>query len=177
MPRVSAPSLISESKTGAQQKAPALEAATKAAETTTTPRRTRRKTSAQNAPSEASTTEVAPRKAKTTSKAQKPTEPAGEGPPAAEAVDGPARENRKPELPPEPDGIPGAKRITLPLWYDLWKKLRRTSVEDEIDTTIVIRSAIELYFHDDRFRAKVDKLAKIRASSIHRGRPRKDAAR
>lgn len=186
MPKVSAPRLISDSKAAAQQTAPALDAAVKTAGGSTTapaaPRRTRRKPSAQNAPSSTDTSAATSTKGRTRSRAQKAAEPAEEPPQAAEVTEATqtadtSRERRKPEFPDEPDGIPGAKRITLPLWYDLWKKLRRRSVEDEIDTTIVIRSAIELYFHDERFQAKVDKLAKLRASSIHRGRPRKDSSR
>jgi hypothetical protein len=81
---------------------------------------------------------------------------------------------QRPSDPPEPEGIPGEKRITLPLWQTLWRALQLARVDDGIDTTIRIRSMIELWVHDDRIRARVDKLAKQRASTLSRGRPRRD---
>jgi hypothetical protein len=81
---------------------------------------------------------------------------------------------QRPSDPPEPEGVPGEKRITLPLWQALWRALQLARVDDGIDTTIRIRSMIELWVHDDRIRTRVDKLAKQRASTLSRGRPRRD---
>jgi len=78
----------------------------------------------------------------------------------------------RPATPPLPDGIPGEKRITLPLWHSLWRALRLANVDDGIDTTVRIRSMIELWEHDPRLRARVDRLARDRAASLARGRPR-----
>lgn len=76
--------------------------------------------------------------------------------------------------PPEPDGIPGEKRITLPLWHSLWRALQLARVDDGVDTTVRIRAMVELWGHDTRVRARVDKLAKQRASTLPRGRPRRE---
>lgn len=84
------------------------------------------------------------------------------------------RPKQRPSDPPEPDGIPGEKRITLPLWASLWRALQLARVDDGIDTTIRIRTMIELWVHDDRIRARVDKLAKQRATTLSRGRPRRN---
>lgn len=78
----------------------------------------------------------------------------------------------RPAAPPLPEGVPGEKRITLPLWHSLWRALRLANVDDGIDTTVRIRSMIELWEHDPRLRARVDKLARDRAASLSRGRPR-----
>lgn len=81
---------------------------------------------------------------------------------------------RRPSDPPEPDGIPGEKRITLPLWETLWRALQLARIDDGIDTTIRLRTMIEIWAHDDRIRTRVNKLAKQRASTLSRGRPRRN---
>lgn len=177
MPRVSAPRLISDAKKPAA--APALDAAVEAAgASTSTPARRTRKTP-QSGRSGAGTRRTTSTKGKASGKRQEPTEPAGEGPgrPAVEteqpATGGDSRRTARPEFPDQPDGIPGEKRISLPLWQHLWRALSLARLDDGVDTTVRIRSMIELWEHDPRVRAKVDKLALQRASTMHRGRPRK----
>jgi hypothetical protein len=75
-----------------------------------------------------------------------------------------------------PRAIPAPERITLPMWTELHRALALARIEDRVDTTVRIRAMIELWHHDARLRARVDRLAKNRSSSLHRGRPPKRRA-
>lgn len=63
-----------------------------------------------------------------------------------------------------------AKRVHVPLPEDLFRFLKRANAEDDIDTTVRIRAMIELYEHDERHRARVDKIAKKRNEELIRHR-------
>lgn len=151
MPRVNAPQAINAA-TAKNTAAPPP--ATPAPPRTRTPRK---------ASSSAKTAPAAPTKGRRRGAAQEaaqaPVQPAG-------------RESARPSTPPAPDGLPGEKRITLPLWHSLWRSLQLARVDDSIDTTVRIRAMVELWEHDPRIRARVDKLALERAATLSRGRPR-----
>jgi hypothetical protein len=63
-----------------------------------------------------------------------------------------------------------ARRVHVPLPEHLFRYLKRANAEDDIDTTVRIRAMIELYEHDQRHRARVDKIAKKRNEGLIRHR-------
>lgn len=106
---------------------------------------------------------------------RKPAEPAqGSSAPTTTTPAAPTR--RGPVDPPEPQGIVGEKRINLPLQTELHRALSQARVDDGVEATIRLRAMIELWRHDERLRKRVDRLATKRATTIQRGRPRKDAS-
>lgn len=62
------------------------------------------------------------------------------------------------------------RRIHLPLTEDMYRTLKRSGAEDDIDTTVRIRSMVELYQADPKVRARVDKLARRRNEDLIRNR-------
>lgn len=156
MARVNVTKLITDTNTTAQVDKPAPAPARKGAREPT-----RKATDSTDKPTRATrrrTAAPAPQKASQAATEQ----PAGK------------RSGQASSDPPEPDGIPGEKRITLPLWHSLWRALQLARVDDGVDTTVRIRAMVELWEHDTRVRARVDKLAKQRASTLPRGRPRRE---
>lgn len=117
----------------------------------------------------------APRSRSKTSAAPAAHEPAQGRSEVAEPPAGGAGK-RGPVDPPEPGGFVGEKRVNLPLQGELHRDLALARIDDGIEATIRVRAMIELWRHDPRLRKRVDKLAAKRATTIQRGRPRKDAS-
>lgn len=176
MARVSAPRLITDARKGP---APTEQQGTPAEPPAAPPEpssRGGRKAAQRPRGSAKTSTRGTTSKGRSAAAPQNAPEPAGGESPTAAAVAAGSARATTPRLAeaPEPDGIPGEKRISLPLWQPLWRELQLARVDDGVDTTVRIRAMIELWAHDPRLRGRIDKLAKQRAGGLHRGRPRKE---
>lgn len=58
------------------------------------------------------------------------------------------------------------KRVAVPMPKDMRDALALARVDDDIEATVRIRAMVELWMHDERLRARVDKLAKTRSAEL-----------
>lgn len=80
---------------------------------------------------------------------------------SSEDLGKPLPDENKPQ-PPSKNG----KRVAVPMPKDMRDALALARVDDDIEATVRIRAMVELWMHDERLRARVDKLAKTRSAEL-----------